>query len=103
LQRDRRRGRVAPAASRSSGSRASVEYTLAADGDARLAVFDLLDARSARCSTGARPPECNQVDWNTAALPSGIYFYRLRAGDASLSKIVRIVSVNRGSLGPGAG
>jgi len=73
------------------GSRASVEYTLAADGDARLAVYDLLGRKVSKLLDGRQTAGVHQVDWNTAALPSGIYFYRLRAGDASVSKVVRIV------------
>ncbi len=73
------------------GSRASVKYTLPADGDARLAVFDLLGRKVSTLLDGHQTAGVHQVDWSTAALKSGIYFYRLRAGDASVSKIVRIV------------
>jgi len=74
-----------------AGHRATVAYTLAADGDARLAVYDLGGRRVVTLRDGRDTAGPHQVDWNTSALSPGIYFYRLRAGAVARSSIVRVV------------
>jgi hypothetical protein len=74
-----------------SGNRASVEYTLAADGEARLGVFDVSGREVSTLLHGLQTAGPHQLEWNTSGLSMGIYFYRLRLGGTSVSRVVSII------------
>ncbi|MCX6145592.1 MAG: T9SS type A sorting domain-containing protein, partial [Ignavibacteriales bacterium] len=50
-----------------------------------LKVFDLLGRELATLVNEERQAGIYRVTWDASKLPSGVYFYRLRAGDASTS------------------
>ncbi len=74
-----------------AGRLAAVEYTLAAEGDARLEVIDLAGRKVATLLHGHQTAGPHRISWTTSGLSPGVYFYRLRAGAASVSRIVRII------------
>ena len=49
--------------------------------DVRLSVFDLLGREVAVLVREEKSPGTYTATWNAAAMPSGVYFYRLAAGD----------------------
>ncbi|MDX1419681.1 MAG: PKD domain-containing protein [Rubricoccaceae bacterium] len=59
----------------------AITYTLAAGGDAALAVFDLLGRRVAVLTEGAHEAGTHRAVFDGSALPSGVYVYRLQVGD----------------------
>ena len=50
-----------------------------------LKVFDVLGREIATLVNEARPAGVYTVRWDASSFPSGVYFYRLHAGDASTS------------------
>ena len=50
-----------------------------------LRIYDVLGREVATLLNDVRPAGVYTVRWDASALPSGVYFYRLRAGDASTS------------------
>jgi len=65
----------------SAGIVTTLEYSLAADGEMQLAVYDLMGRRVAVVESGSRSAGTHRATWNTGGLPSGMYFAVLRAGD----------------------
>jgi chitinase len=51
-----------------------------------VAVYDLLGRKVVTLVEGFTPPGTHTVQWNAAGLPSGVYFCRLLAGPAQVSK-----------------
>jgi hypothetical protein len=51
----------------------------------RLVIYDVLGREIAVLVNDELKPGTYEVDWNAENLPSGIYFYRLAAGDPSTS------------------
>lgn len=58
----------------------TVQYTIPAVGRVRIAVFDLLGREVAVLADRQMEPGYYSVEWTAAAIPSGVYFYRLDAG-----------------------
>jgi len=61
---------------------ALIEYTLSAEADVKLEVFDFRGASVAVLEDGVRPAATHRISWNGAGvdgrkLPPGIYVYRL--------------------------
>jgi len=48
-----------------------------------LKVFDCIGKEVATISSGVMPAGRHNINWNAAELPSGVYFYRIQAGDPS--------------------
>ena len=72
-------------------SRTRIRYSLPKAGAVRLEVFDLLGRRVAllnegRAAAGAHSVAWDGLDGSGRAAASGVYFYRLEAGDASLTR-----------------
>jgi hypothetical protein len=65
----------------SAGSGATLEYSLAAEAEMQLAVYDVMGRRVAVVESGARSAGTHRATWNASGLPSGMYFAVLRAGD----------------------
>jgi spore germination protein YaaH len=50
-----------------------------------LKIFDVLGREVATLANEMRSAGVHSIRWDASSLPSGVYFYRLRAGDASTS------------------
>ena len=58
-----------------------IGYSLPRPGDVTLLIFNLLGEEVARLVDGFQPTGTYQIIWNASNVASGIYFYRLQAGD----------------------
>lgn len=66
-------------------------FSVAEFGHVSLKVFDLLGREVATIVDEAKPPGSYDIEWNAAMLPTGVYTYRLRAGEfSSLRRLVLI-------------
>ncbi|NNE47188.1 MAG: T9SS type A sorting domain-containing protein [Rhodothermales bacterium] len=59
----------------------TISYTLPALADATVMVFDVLGRRVRVLASGTKPAGRYDVSFDAAGLPTGIYLYRLQAGD----------------------
>ena len=59
----------------------AIEFTLLRTGDASLIIYNLLGEEITRLVDGDMPAGNHRVIWDASSLASGIYFYRLQAGD----------------------
>jgi hypothetical protein len=60
-----------------------IQYSVPRRSYVNLKVFDLLGQEVAVLLSGERPTGTYKTTWNDERIPSGVYFYRLTAGDAS--------------------
>ncbi len=60
----------------------TMEYTLPAAADIRVAVYDVLGREVAVLAEGLRPAGTEQVTWDASALPAGLYVSQLRVNGA---------------------
>ena len=58
-----------------------ISYTLTKTSKVSLKVFDLLGREIATLVDGKNEPGQHSVSWNAINVPSGVYFYRMVAGD----------------------
>ena len=59
----------------------TIEYSLPKSGEVTLIVYNLLGDEVARLVDGFQPAGEYNTTWNASNIASGIYFYRLKAGD----------------------
>ncbi|MCH6575843.1 MAG: T9SS type A sorting domain-containing protein, partial [Bacteroidetes bacterium] len=59
----------------------SIEYTLPQSGDVIMIVYNLLGEEVSRLVNKHQKSGFHKVTWSASKLASGIYFYRLQAGD----------------------
>jgi hypothetical protein len=52
----------------------------------RLVIYDILGSEVTTLIDGQLKPGTYEVDWDASAYPSGVYFYRLQAGDYTMTK-----------------
>ena len=64
----------------------SIEYSLPLSGEVSLIVYNLLGHEVAKLVNGEIEAGYHKVRWNASNFASGIYFYRLRAGDFVLTR-----------------
>jgi hypothetical protein len=69
----------------------TIEYALPSDGNVSLKVFDIAGRELATLENSHRTAGIHRVDWNTAGVPKGVYFYRLVAGGQVISKSIPLV------------
>lgn len=74
-----------------AGNRATVAYTLPQDSDVHLSVYDITGRRVAVVENASHIAGAHQASWNISGLSPGVYFYRLRAGAAIVTKSVLIL------------
>ncbi len=58
-----------------------IEYTLAKDGEVNLTIYDLRGGQVVRFVKGEQKVGNYDVTWNASGMATGIYFYRLQAGN----------------------
>ena len=73
------------------GGLARVSFVLPEAGDVEIAVYDLAGRRVATLADGARSAGTHDVTWNASGLEPGMYFYRLRAGSATVTRRVLLL------------
>lgn len=67
-------------------ARTTINFATPTKGQARLEAFDILGRRVAVLFDGIVEPGTHSVNWDCSQIPSGVYFYRLTAGDKSSVK-----------------
>jgi hypothetical protein len=74
------------------GGTATIRFSLPhAERDVVLEMHDVGGRRIATLGAGPRSAGPHEVAWNAEALPAGIYFLRLRAGEVAVAKkVVRL-------------
>ncbi len=63
-----------------------ISYQLSVVSGVDLRVFDLLGREVAMLVNEVKPAGSYRVSWNAAGMPSGVYFYRLSAGETQIVK-----------------
>jgi len=58
-----------------------IEYSLPASGEVSLIVYNLSGQEVARLINGSMPAGNHLITWDASSLASGVYLYRLQAGD----------------------
>ena len=61
-------------------SATTFEYALPAEADVEFAVYDIGGRRVGTLERSRQTTGTHTAVWNTAGVPRGMYFYRLRAG-----------------------
>ncbi len=59
----------------------AIEYALPSAGHVQLVILNALGQEVARLVNGWQPAGRHRVNWKSSSHPSGVYFYRLRAGE----------------------
>jgi photosystem II stability/assembly factor-like uncharacterized protein len=59
----------------------TIRFSLPTSGDASLTIFNLLGEEVAVLVSGHQEAGSHLVQWDARDMPSGVYFYRLQAGD----------------------
>jgi len=62
-------------------SQTTIAYSISQRSEVKIDIFDVLGRRIACFSEGKMEPGSHQITWDAKGAPSGIYFYKLRAGD----------------------
>jgi len=82
---------LAPSAPNPAGAATSIAFSLPAAAHVSLALYDSAGREVARLVDGPRDAGAQRVSVDTARLPAGIYWYRLRAGAFRQSRPLVIV------------
>ncbi|MBO6576014.1 MAG: T9SS type A sorting domain-containing protein [Rhodothermales bacterium] len=69
----------------------SITFDLPTQADVSLRVFDVLGREVAVLAQGTRAAGSHTVTFEAAGMPSGLYLYRLDAGDQSLTRTMSLV------------
>lgn len=69
----------------------SIRFELPAAGDVRLDVYNLIGQHVATLVDGYKAAGEHTVNWNASDMSSGIYFYRLTAGDYCRTRSMTLV------------
>lgn len=64
----------------------NIEFSLPADADVSLKVYNLLGQEVETLIDGMMDAGINSVSWNASGYASGVYFYKLTAGDKTVTK-----------------
>jgi hypothetical protein len=63
-----------------------ISYSLPEESRVRLTLFNTLGAKVSVLVDEVQPAGAREFKWNASDLPSGLYYYRLEAGDADAGK-----------------
>ena len=64
----------------------TIEFSLPTTGNTLLTIYNLLGEEVSRLVDGTLSAVYNLIEWNSTNYASGIYFYRLQAGDFVLAR-----------------
>ena len=67
-------------------ARTEIQFDLKSEANVRLKVYDILGRHIGTLLDSNRPAGSYNIIWDAADLPSGIYFYKLQAGDITESR-----------------
>ncbi|MCP4580833.1 MAG: T9SS type A sorting domain-containing protein [candidate division Zixibacteria bacterium] len=67
-------------------TRVSIQYRLAEPGHISIIIYDILGRQLEALVNHHQPSGNHRISWEAEDLPSGIYFYRIQAGDYNESK-----------------
>jgi hypothetical protein len=59
----------------------AIGYQLSAISDVDLSVYNLLGQKVATLVNGRKQAGSHQVEWDASGFPSGVYYYRIKAGE----------------------
>ena len=62
-------------------SRTTIEYAMAETGKVKISIYNILGRKVETLIQGEQPAGYHQVMWDAEGVSSGIYFYRIQAGD----------------------
>ena len=65
------------------GGEVYIRYSLPKSSDVSIDIFDITGRKMETLQSGFQPAGEHSIVWNTVNKPSGIYFYRLRAGETT--------------------
>ena len=68
-----------------------IRYDLPEAAEVELTVYDLMGREVRRLATGSHGRGSHRVQWDTAALPSGVYLVRLQDGRRQLTQRITVV------------
>lgn len=68
-----------------------VRFDLPKSSEVKITVFDVTGKEAAVLVNETLQAGSYQTEWNAAAFPSGVYFYRIQAGDFSETKRMILV------------
>jgi hypothetical protein len=68
-----------------------IRFQLPSTGDVRLTVYDVLGREAAVLVEGVREAGVHDVQFDAAGLSSGVYFYRLQAGDVVQTRRLQLL------------
>ena len=77
---------LAPAYPNPFNPSTTIEYSLPKSAEVRLVIFNILGEELVRLVEERQEAGVHSTVWNAVGLPSGIYFYRLDAGNFSQTK-----------------
>jgi len=72
-------------------STTTIGYALPEKTNVSLTIYNVLGQEVATLVDGSRPPGAHEVTFDASSLSSGVYFYRLEAGDRTRSRKLSIV------------
>jgi hypothetical protein len=90
LQPSARNGAVDLAKPVRSGDSWRIEYSLPADADVAVALYDLAGRQVAVVDRGPRTAGTHQTSWRQPGVANGVYFLRLQAGASRTSRTIVI-------------
>ncbi|MFQ5870132.1 MAG: T9SS type A sorting domain-containing protein [Candidatus Zixiibacteriota bacterium] len=64
----------------------TIDYQLPISSEVRLEIFNVLGQKVATLVVGRQEPGYRSVSWDASAVSSGLYFYRLTAGEYTETK-----------------
>jgi len=73
---------------RVNGGLTTVEYSLPAEGDVKIAVFDIAGRRMGTLVNSRQTAGSHQASWNSSGLSRGIYYYRMQAAGRTLTRSI---------------
>lgn len=69
----------------------TIKYSLPAQGMVHLTVYNLLGQEVATLVSEQQAAGVYAIQWNAASVPSGVYFYQLRTGEAIVTKKLTVI------------
>jgi hypothetical protein len=72
-------------------ARTTIAYSISQKSEAEIDIFDILGKKIAGLSEGIKEPGAYQIVWDASGVSSGIYFYRIKAGDCQETKRMTLI------------
>jgi probable HAF family extracellular repeat protein len=69
----------------------AIKYSIAIPSIVSIEIFDILGRKVESMEMGTQSPGEHQITWNAEDQPSGLYFYRIQAGDKSVTNKMELL------------